>query len=388
MKSKKLLLSTAILLSLVSCGGGSSEVSNSISENTEVKITDLANRKLTIDTSKVNKVVCVGAGALRLYSYVGDMNKLSGAEDIDRTTGEKGSNPFVTASRPYYDVNKDLLKNLPTCGLGGPMHQSAEADKILACEPDVVFSLYTDPKAANDLQEKLGGIPVVVLKYGQQSVFDENIKKSLRVLGQVLNKSEKAENLISYIDTSKTELQNKTKDVKDEDKESVYIGCLGNWGKQSIYSTSTSYPLFTVSGIKNVLEGNVSLTQGNVDPGSFVASNPDKIIIDAAGVDLFKTTYSEDPEKFNAMNAFKNGEIYLQMPFNAYYTNLEIALMDAYYDASVVFTEQYKGFDLDAKCKEISEAFLGVDCYDSIKNAKSSHGGFQKISNPQEFFAA
>ena len=169
MKSKKLLLSTAILLSLVSCGGGS--------KNTGVKITDLANRELTIDTSKVNKVVCVGAGALRLYSYVGDMNKLSGAEDIDRTTGEKGSNPFVTASRPYYDVNKDLLKNLPTCGLGGPMHQSAEADKILACEPDVVFSLYTDPKAANDLQEKLGGIPVVVLKYGQQSVFDDNIKK-------------------------------------------------------------------------------------------------------------------------------------------------------------------------------------------------------------------
>ena len=387
MKSKKLvLLGATLLLSVVSCGGTSSQ-SESSTSTTTVTITDLANREVTVDTANINKVVCVGAGALRLYSYVGDMNKLSGAEDIDRSTGVAGSNPFASASRPYYDVNKELLQTLPSCGLGGPMHQSAEADKILLCEPDVVFSLYTDPDAAETLQEALGGIPVIVLKYGSNSVFDDNIKKSLRVLGTVLNKSEKAETLINYIDTTKEELENKTKDVADEDKKSVYIGCLGNWGKQSIYSTSTSYPLFTVSGIKNALEGNASVTQGNVEPASFVACNPDKIILDAAGVDLFKTTYNEDPKRFEAMDAFINGEIYLQMPYNAYYTNLEIALMDAYYDASVAFEDLYADFDLEAKCREISNAFLGVDCYESIISATSSHGGFQRISNPSEFFA-
>ena len=74
------------------------------------------------------------------------------------------------------------------------------------------------------------------------------------------------------------------------------------------------------------------------------------------------------------------------MPFNAYYTNLEIALMDAYFLASVAYPEQYKSRDRVAKYEEISKAFLGKSCYkDTISKAKRSYGGFQKIDNLKEF---
>ena len=91
-------------------------------------------------------------------------------------------------------------------------------------------------------------------------------------------------------------------------------------------------------------------------------------------------------EAFNTMSAFKNNEIYLEMPFNAYYTNLEIALMDAYFLASVAYPEVYKDMDMNSKYDEIGTAFLKKACYTShVKTAKMSYGGFQKISNIKDF---
>lgn len=116
--------------------------------------------------------------------------------------------------------------------------------------------------------------------------------------------------------------------------------------------------------------------------------NPDKIVLDSAGLSKFKTTYESSPEEFDSLKAFSEGEIYLEMPFNAYYTNLEIALMDAYFLASVAYPDAYKDMDMDSKYDEIGNAFLGSNCYSqSIKNAPMSYGGFQKINNIKEFFA-
>ena len=73
--------------------------------------------------------------------------------------------------------------------MGGPQG-SADAEKILSLNPDIVFSLYTSDKAAmDDLQQKIGK-PVVVLSYGKTEAFDVNVKKSIALLGDILNRKE------------------------------------------------------------------------------------------------------------------------------------------------------------------------------------------------------
>lgn len=374
-KSNLLLLS---LLLLMGCNDGASTP-----VETQFEVTDMVGRKLTIDKEKRDRVLCIGAGALRLYSYVGDMEKLCGAEDIDR--GVEGANPFTSISRPYYDVHADLLKGLPSCGLGGPRNQVAEAEKILTCRPDIIISEYEDVTAANTLQESVG-VPVVVVKYGPQSVFDENVKKSLTLLGDVLGEEEKASSLCKYIDDSKAELHEKTKDIKEEDKKSVYVGALGNWGAQDFYSTSANFPLFNVSGVKNAVNSSVNIQSGKIEKEALVKIDPEIIILDSAGVNKVKEQYLSDAETFDNLSAVKSGNVYLEMPFNAYYTNLEVALMDSYYIASVAFPEVYKDFDIVSKSEEISEKFLGKKCYkDYIVKAPSSYGGFQKIEDLKGF---
>ena len=47
-------------------------------ESAEVTITDMIGREVTIVPGSYKRVVCIGAGALRMYSYIGDVTLLVG----------------------------------------------------------------------------------------------------------------------------------------------------------------------------------------------------------------------------------------------------------------------------------------------------------------------
>ncbi|MBQ8142721.1 MAG: ABC transporter substrate-binding protein [Bacilli bacterium] len=371
---KKIPYLFAVMTLLSSCGGGT-PLSDSTSKE-PIKVTDMIGREVTIDVKGDYRVVCLGAGALRLYSYVGNLDLLCGVEDIDNP--EK-SFMWQSTSRPYFDAYKDKFKNLPSCGLGGPNAQAPEFEKILECRPNIIISEFEDVAIANDIQEKVG-VPVVTLKYGKQTVFDPLVEQSIELLGTIFHTTDRSKALVSYIDAARTDLGNRTKDVKEEDKPSLYLGCLGNYGVQDIYMSCVNYPIFKASNIKNVLDDK-GLNPGfqKMDKEFLTTLDADKIILDASGISVFKTTYEEDKEFFDNLKAFKNNEVYLQMPYNAYYTNLETALMDAYFDASVAYPKQFKDLDMENKYNEILETFVGKRCYDEVKAKPASYGGFQKI---------
>ena len=349
MKKLTYILLLLLCFSFIAC--------NESNQDEKRKITDLLNREVEIK-KEINRVVCIGAGSLRLYSYVGDMNKLCGVEDVDKDGTQIGNN---LAIRPYKVVNKDILNKLPSCGVGGPQSQVAEAEKILMCKPDIIFSIILDVDAMNTLQEQTK-IPVVCVSYGKTEAFDENVKKSLTLMGDILDRKERAKELTDYIDGIVLELNEKTKDVAAENKPSIYLACQSNYGIHGIESSSANYSIFNVSNIKNVLDINgYQGYQKNVDLEALLTMNPDKIIIDAGGLELLKSQY-EDLEKasiFNAMKAFKTKEVYLQLPYNAYYTNLEIAYCNAYFDAYVAYQDIFDGFDYVLKAREIIKMFLG-----------------------------
>ena len=345
-------------------------------------ITDLLGREVTVP-EKINRVVCIGAGSLRLYTYVGDLSKLVGVEDID---GDGKDFNGVLSIRPYKMVNKDLFKSLLSCGKGGPQG-SPEAEKILALNPDIVFSLYTSDKAAmDDLQQKIGK-PVVVLSYGKTEAFDANVKKSIALLGDILNRKERANELLSFISDTETYLSSIGEGIDRSKKATVYLGCQSNYGTHGIESSSANYSIFDVSKIRNVLDEYVGKHgetfkgyQKSVDWEILVEMNPDRIILDAGGLEHLKTQLKEKPEIFNRLSAFQNGEVYLQMPYNAYYTNLETAYADAYFDAWVQYHDiapEKLNFDYVEKAREIYKLFLGKDCYNDV--AAQMYGGFQKL---------
>ena len=161
-------------------------------EPQEITITDMIGREVAVTPGSYKRVVCIGAGALRMYSYVGDVALLCGVEDIDNTTLAERPKMFDSVARPYMLAYGDTFAALPSCGVGGPQAQTAEAEKILACDPDIVISEYEDVEKEDALQEQLG-VPVVTLKMGPGGVFDENFLGTLRMLGVIFGEEEKAE---------------------------------------------------------------------------------------------------------------------------------------------------------------------------------------------------
>lgn len=376
-----IILVLVVLLSLTACGKTKSHKEETIT------ITDMIGRSVEVKPGTYKRVVCIGAGALRMYSYIGDVSLLSGIEDIDNTTLDNRPKMFDQAARPYVIANKDVFDKInSSCGVGGPNAQSAEAEKILSCNPDIVVSEYEDKEKEDALQKQLG-VPVITLKYGYNGVFDEYVKESLKMLGKVFNKEKEANTLISFINSQKDLINNRTKDIPDGEKKSVYICGLGNWGTTNHLFTAQNYAPFKVANIKNAVSG---LAKDGIQPIEeeklvSLGESIDIMIIDSAAIKNIKPLYNEDKTMFDTIKAWNNNEVYIEMAYNAYYTNLEIALINTWWIAKVVYPNLFSDIDMTAKTNEVTMAFLGKELATEIFACPASFGGYQKI-NTQTFF--
>ena len=404
MKTKKitaLILALIMLLSLCACGSQNTaptatetpaadtpaESEVPAAEPEEITITDMIGREVTVTPGSYKRVVCIGAGALRMYSYIGDVSLLCGVEDIDNTTLDERPKMFDSVARPYVLAFGDTFSALPSCGVGGPNAQAAEAEKILSCNPDIVISEYEDVDKENALQEQLG-VPVITLKAGPNGVFDDAFKNTMTMLGMIFCNEEKAEKLVSFIDSEAAEITSRTAGIKDEDKPGVYICGLGNWGTTNQLMTAQNYISFNIANVRNVVTDLEKNGIQAIEEEKFVALGEDMdiIIMDAAAVKNIKPLYAEDPTMFDSCKAWQNGEVYLEMAYNAYYTNYEIALINTWFIAKTVYPDLFENIDITAKANEITEMFLGEELAEAIFSCPSSFGGYQKIDSTS-FFA-
>ena len=378
MKSKSLLTLFLVPL-MVGCGTSSSEPttsqttseeSYSISTRETVTITDGQGRSVTYEAGKTNRVICIGAGALRYYSYVGDISKIIAVEEIDSgTTFGVGQ-----ALRPYYVAGYETFKTLPTIGKGGPMAQVADTEKLAAANPDIIISFLSADK--NTALQSVINVPVIGLSQGSDGVFDEKTITSLEVLGSVFDKGERVEALKEYIDACKDDFTNLTMTT-----DTYYCGGIGNWGQTSMYGTMVNFPVFKYAKVKSALDPTEFDTKGQVtvDMEKLQALNPDHIFMDTAGINGYKADYQKEGNKakYDALKAFQNNETYQLMPYNAYYSNLEIQLMSTYYVASIAHSDF--NINLENKMNEITNKFLGKDMYNDIKAHTYGMGGYKQV---------
>lgn len=383
-----LFLTAVMTLSLSACGspagGNPPESSASTRPSGEITVTDMIGREVTVTPGSYKKVVCVGAGALRMYCYVGDPALLCGVEDIDNTALAQRPKMFDGVARPYVIAYGDVFSRLPSCGVGGPNAQTAEAEKILSCGPDIVISEYEDVEKEDALQAQLG-VPVITLKTGPDGVFDEAFSRSMTLLGTIFGTREKADALISFIASERAEITNRTAGVTD--RPGVYICGLGSWGTTNHLMTAQNYISFDVANVRNVVTGLKAPGIQPIEEEKFVALGQDLdiIVMDAAAVKNIRPLYDEDSAMFDSCKAWQNGEVYLQMAYNAYYTNYETALINTWFIAKTVYPDLFSDIDMTGKTNEVTRAFLGQELAEQMFAYPSSFGGYQKIDTAAFF---
>ena len=401
MNWKKLMalgLAAVLAVSVCACGGEAAPQTQPRNEETaaaettvpgdsaEITVTDMIGREVAVVPGSYRRVVCIGAGALRMYSYICSAELLCGVEDIDNPTLAERPKMFDAVARPYVLAYGDVFSTLPSCGVGGPMAQTAEAEKILSCSPDIVISEYEDVEKEDALQEQLG-VPVITLRAGPEGVFDGAFSGSMSLLGTIFGREERAAELIRFVEAEAEEISARTSGIAEEDKPGVYICGLGNWGTTDHLTTAENYVSFRVAGIRNVLSGTGTQGVQPIEEETFVALGEDMdiLIMDAAAVKNIAPLYGEDPAMFDTCKAWRQGEVYLEMAYNAYYTNFEISLINTWFAAKTVYPEQFADIDMTEKTNEVTRIFLGQELAEEIFACPSSFGGYQKIDTTAFF---
>ena len=388
MKTKRLLalaLALVMALSLFGCGEKPAADNTDAAQDT-VTVTDMIGRQVEIVPGSYQRIVCIGAGALRLYSYVGDVSLLCGVEDIDNMSLSERPQMFDGVARPYVMVYGDDFAALPSCGVGGPNAQAAEAEKILSCTPDLIISEYEDTEKEDALQQQVG-VPVVTLRTGVDGVFGEEFNDSVTLLGQVLGKETRAAELLAFVAAETADIQARTVDIAEDSKPAVYICGLGNWGTTNHLMTVEDYSTFRVANIKNVVTdlGTKGVQPIEAEKFTALGADMDIMLMDAAAVKNIRPLYAEDSGIFDSCRAWQNGEVYLEMAYNAYYTNYEIALANAWFAGKCAYPDRFEDIDMTEKLNEITGAFLGKGIAEDIYRMPNSFGGYQKIDTATFF---
>ena len=359
-----LIIVIVLLLSVISgCGQGvSGEEKNDASDYV---ITDLLGREVTIP-GDAETFVAIGPGCLRLYCYVADVSKLVGIEELELSG---------ISNRPYMAANDELI-SLDIIGAGGPAN-APDAEKLLVAGPDVIFSLYNaDVATVDELQQKTD-IPVVALSYGETEMFDQVINQSLELIGKVTGNEERADEVIEYFAQLKDDLATRVKGIQPADKPLAYMGCMGMRGTHGIESTTGNFSIFSAIGVRNAVDEAGISDYVMLDKEKLLEMDPDYIFLDGAGLSLVYEDYAENAEFYNGLQAFKNGNVYMHMPYNYYYTNIGVAIADSYYIGSILYPDEFSDIDPAAKFDEIVTKLLGEATYS--KMAQTFNGGYQNL---------
>ena len=316
-------------------------------------LTDGAGRAVEVP-DKVESIVCVGVGALRYSCYVGAADLVVGVEDYEAK---------VAMSRLYNYVNFKKFKDLPVIGTNGEPY----VEEIVKLCPDVIVMSKSASVEAEDLQSKTG-IPVVVVP-GSDTTLDANAYETIGILGQLYHKEDRAEELTNYLKGIQKDLEDRTKNVPDEEKPTVYVGGVSFKGHHGFEGTEAGYGPFSLIGAKNLADTTQQSGAFNIDLEQVLSWDPDVIFVDFNGLNLIKEDYAKNPQYYQSLTAVQEGNVYSQISFRSSASNLETALADAYYAACILYPEEFKDIDPVAKAGEIFETLLGVNPYADLKEA-------------------
>lgn len=355
------ILAACLILVLVGCGGTNNSTNNTSDNTSDPSQTEEGTRTITDSTGRtvtipetVESIVCVNVGALRYTCYMQAQDLVVGVEDYEQEP---------TMSRLYNYVNFDQFSSLPVIGSNGEHYPEA----IISANPDVIIMSAAESKDADDLQDKTG-IPVVVVP-GSDTTLDDNAYETIRLMGEVYGKEDRAEELTNYLDSVKADLETRTADIPDADKPTVYVGGVSFKGHHGFEGTEANYGPFVFIHANNLADTTGQSGAFDIDTEQVLAWDPDVIFLDFNGMALINEDYAKNPDFYQGLTAVREGRVYSQISFRSSASNLETALADAYYAATILYPEQFADIDPVEKAGEIFTALLGTNPYEDLKEA-------------------
>ena len=333
-----------------------------------ITVTDALGREVTVPKSP-DRVVCSGAGCLRYLTYLQAQDRIVGVDDIEQRD-------TIFDARPYALANPQF-KDYP---LIGEFRGKDDPEKIVAANPQVIFKTYlTSPEDADELAEKTG-IPVIALTYGSLSTYQDDMYASLRLMGEVMDREARAEEVIAFFDAAIDDLNARTEDIPENEQPTTYVGGIAKSGPHGFQSTEPAYPPFAFVHANNVA-GELGTDHADVAQEKIVEWDPEVIFVDLSTLQTDPNAVTElrDDPSYQGLSAVQAGEVYGVLPYNWYTQNHGSIVADAYYIGTVLYPDRFSDVDPAVKADEIYSFLVGQPVFDEM-NSAFGEKGFTRLS--------
>lgn len=323
-----------------------------------ISVTDMAGRTIEVP-KEINRVATLCGCAHRFLVYLDAADLISGVRESEKR--EPLRSPWNLALVPeIFDI---------------PVFSDEDPETIIAASPDIMIATQLadgfDFFEHEDLSEKVGVPLVIVRPYVSFSAHQAEVIESLRVLGKTLDREARAEELIIQIEDIINDLDERTRDIPDEEKPTVYVGGKAWAGSMGITSTSSMYSAFDFINADNVAS---ELGEENafIDKEALLLWDPDYIFLEATGFE--QAMEDLNAPEFSTLTAVQNGNIYRILPKIWTNTNHETVLVNAYYIGSVIFPDQFADYEIAEKADQIFKVFVGSPVYQEMTEVHGAYG--------------
>ncbi|MEG3056509.1 MAG: iron ABC transporter substrate-binding protein [Methanoculleus sp.] len=370
-------IATALVLLMLAAGCTGTESTPGQGGGQTITVTDGFGRTVTVPSSPEG-VVCSGSGCLRYLVYMQGQDLVVGVDDIEKEGREVEGRPYTLAYGAQF-------KDLP---LIGEFRGKDDPEKIIALNPDVVFktgstgTAYGTSAAEADSFQGKTGIPVVAFPYGSLRSDAEKAEMygGLRLMGEVIGKQDRAEEVIAYIEDTVADLERRTADIPEAEQKRVYVGGISSAGAHGIISTEPAYPPFLWVHAKNTAAG-LGTDHADVAKEALVAWDPEYIFVDAGTTQMEGGGAVRELKTETALaglSAAKEGRVYGVLPYNFYSANYETILANAYFVGKTLYPDRFADVDPVEKADEIYTFFVGKPVFADL-NSQHDSLGFAKI---------
>lgn len=355
---------SAVLLSQGTDGGSDDDPS---------AVLDMAGRDVTeVADMNVERVVATGPGALRFVSYLNcsDMVVAVEAREGPAYNAKSYMYAFEYDDRSRYDRS---------IGSGGDgLIEYPEQLLGLDNVPQVIIysvpsaSLTSQQQAHIETAEKLGMKVVVILELdtmlnGTDSLSETFVRQTT-LLGKVLDREERAAELLTFIEDALGDLKARAASVSASERgATAYIGSLSYAGAKGFDHSSSWYDPFAILGADNIVTGGSQVVY-QINMEDIIGAQPDHIFLDPTGYKTFISNWNngssgQSKATLETLTAFQEGRAFMTIPFIWYGVNFDNVLLGAYYIGMVMYPSAFGDVNIGEKAAEIYTAFVGEDCY-------------------------
>lgn len=325
-------------------------------------VTDAMGRTVTVP-DRVERVICSGAGCLRLLSYLQGQHLVVAVDDIETKRNQFDARPYALANPQF--------KTMPVFGQFRGQ-DNPETILTLTSQPQVIFKVFGgmgyDP---DELQAKTG-IPVVVVDGGNLGANRPQFNAALRLMGAIADRSERAEAVIAYFEKTIDDLRSRTIDIPANRRPTVYLGGVAFKGPHGFKSTEPAYPPFAFLGARNLAHEGMAkdLSNSEIAKERIVTWNPDYLFVDLSTLQMGARAGGlfelRTDQAYATLSAVVEGRVFGVLPYNWYSQNFESILANAYFIGKVLYPDRFLDIEPAAKADEIYTFVVGRPVFSAM----------------------